>query len=303
MTPTRKNQVLRVGLALIPVLFVADGFLQTKIDAQTRGIAAQSEELLLQSPAALKKLSLGYDPLLADIYWTRAVQYYGKNVATSDSDFSLLWPLLDLTTTLDPKLLVAYHFGAIFLSEPRNIGAGRTDLAVRLVKRGVAANPDNWQLGTDLGFLYYWRMKDYRDAAATYLRTSKIPNAPPWIKIMAARIAQTGGSLETSQMIWTQIYNSTSDSTVKKLAYQQLQGLKARSDMAHLDEIAESFKQRFGHYPTSSAEMRDAGFLTGIPVDPAGYKYEIGTDGKARLNTRTTFVMAPEPKAFSAPSQ
>ena len=142
---------------------------------QTRSAAQEKQELLLRSGAALKKLSLGYDSLLADIYWTRAVQYYGTRVGTPGANFDLLWPLLDITTTLDPKLIVAYRFGAIFLSEPGMAGPGRTDLAVELVKRGIAANPDEWHLGTDLGFLYYWRMKDYPDAAAAYFAASKRP--------------------------------------------------------------------------------------------------------------------------------
>ena len=74
-------------------------------------------------------MSLGYDALLADIYWTRAVQYYGAKLPTSDRDFHLLWPLLDVATTLDPHLIAAYHFGSIFLSEKQG-GAGRPDLAL-----------------------------------------------------------------------------------------------------------------------------------------------------------------------------
>ncbi len=87
-------------------------------------------------------MSLGYDSLLADLYWTRAVQYYGSRAGFADAKFGLLWPLLDIATTLDPKLIVAYRFGAIFLSEPPPAGAGRTDLAIELVKRGIAENPD-----------------------------------------------------------------------------------------------------------------------------------------------------------------
>ena len=37
---------------------------------------------------------------------------------------SLLYPLLDLTTTLDPHFNIAYRFGAIFLSEPYPAGPG-----------------------------------------------------------------------------------------------------------------------------------------------------------------------------------
>ena len=295
-------RVKRTALSAIPILFCAAALLQWRIDAQAARISQASEELILQSPEAIKKLSMGYDGLLGDIYWTRAVQYYGREVQKPKPDFRLLWPLLNVATTLDPKLEVAYHFGAIFLSETGHVGAGRTDLAVQLVKKGIAANPNLWQLGTDLGFLYYWRMKDYSDAAAAYLQTSRIPNSPPWIKMMAARVAQTGGSIQTSQMIWSQIYNSTKDATVKKRAYEQLQGLRAQEDLMQLESISGEYKKHFGRYPASEEELRAAGYVAGIPVDPAGFPYEIGPDGTAHLNSKTTFQMPAEPKVYAAPA-
>ena len=135
MSNRHQSRLLWTTIVALPILFAAIAALQKTIDARPLAEATRQDELLLRSPALVKKLSLGYDPLLADIYWTRAVQYYGSRVGLPGAKFDLLWPLLDLTTTLDPRLLPAYHFGAIFLSEPGNVGAGRTDLAVELVKR------------------------------------------------------------------------------------------------------------------------------------------------------------------------
>ncbi|HEY6464636.1 MAG TPA: hypothetical protein VIY69_01510 [Candidatus Acidoferrales bacterium] len=302
MNLSYRARVRWTALSAIPLLFCAVFVLQRKIDAESKPLAEANQELVLQSPEVVKKLSLGYDGLLGDIYWTRAVQYYGSQVQKPAPDFHLLWPLLDVATTLDPKMEVAYHFGAIFLSETGKIGAGRTDLAIKLVKKGIAANPNLWQLGTDLGFLYYWRLKDYPDAAAAYLQASQVLSAPPWIKMMAARVAQTGGSIDTSRMIWEQIYDSTKDPSVKNRAHGQLQGLQAQSDMLRLGELAEAYRKRFGHYPASEDDLRNAGVLPGIPVDPAGFPYEFDSDGKARLNSKSTFEMPKEPKVYSAPS-
>jgi len=209
MSGRGKSRAPWLAIAGIPVLFILIAMLQAKIDASSRSYADESEDLLLQSGRGVQRMSLGYDSLVADIYWTRAVQYYGARAGVDGAQFGLLWPLLDIATTLDPKLIVAYRFGAVFLSEPRPGGADRSDLAIQLVKKGMAANPDNWYLVGDLGFLYYWRMHDYAAAAQVYMDGSKIPDAPSWMKIMAALIAQRGGSIETSRMIWTEIYNST----------------------------------------------------------------------------------------------
>jgi hypothetical protein len=294
MSSSSQTRARWTALAGVPLLFIALAALQNRIDAGARALAPENQELLLRSPSAVKNLSLGYDSLLADIYWTRAVQYYGARAGIEGARFELLWPLLDIATSLDPKLIVAYRFGAIFLSEPPPAGAGRADLAVELVKRGIAENPDNWYLSGDLGFLYYWRLKDYPAASAAYLVGSKIPNAPSWLKMMAARIAEKGGSLETSRVIWSEIYESTQDKTVRRQAMETLRQLRVLEDEAEIDRLAQEYSKRSGHFPASTAEMHDAGLLRGIPVDPAGYPYIFGPDGKSSLDPSSPLKISPD---------
>jgi hypothetical protein len=284
--------VVRSAILGVPLLLIAVVILQVRIDATAQAMTRPGQELLLRSGATLKKMSLGYDDFLADIYWTRAVQYYGTRVGEPGANYELLWPMLDVATTLDPHLIVAYRFGAIFLSEPY-AGANRTDLAIELVKRGIAANPSEWRLGTDLGLLYYLRLRDYERASETYLKTSKNPAAPPWIKLLAGRIAQQGGSVETARVIWSELYQSTTDANIKKNALRQLRSLKARDDELHLDDLLAEFARRFGHRPTKVQDLIAAGMLSGIPVDPAGFPYVIGPDGKAQVNPDSSVEIVP----------
>lgn len=293
MSLSSQTRPLVVAAFGVPLLFLAIAALQVRIDAQTQSEAQETKELFFRSGPLVDKMSLGYNSLLADIYWTRAVQYYGERIGTRNADYPLLWPLLDLATTLDPKLVVAYRFGAIFLSEPGAIGAGRTDLAIKLIRRGIAANPDEWRLGTDLGFLYYWRLKDYPDAAAAYLQASTNPKAPSWVKLMAARISEKGGSIEASRTIWYEIYDSSKDPTVRKMALQQLTGIKAQEDELNMDALALQYRKRFGRFPNSPKDLKDAGFLPGVPIDPAGFPYVFGPDGKSHLDPRSPVIAEP----------
>ena len=95
------------------------------------------------------------------------MQHYGdtKLGRTADRSYDLLYPLLDLTTSLDPYFDVAYQFGALFLAEPPPGGPGRPDLAIALLERGCAAQPDDWQLHQAIGFVHYWSYQDYAPAA------------------------------------------------------------------------------------------------------------------------------------------
>lgn len=58
---------------------------------------------------------------------------------------ALLHPLLDAAAAPDPRVADAHRFGAIFLAEPYPDGAGRSDPAVKLLKKGVRARPERWQ--------------------------------------------------------------------------------------------------------------------------------------------------------------
>jgi hypothetical protein len=155
--------------------------LQHSIDLQLASVSQERDDVLLRAGKLVKMMSLEYAPLMADIYWTRVVQYYGNEHMRGQAKLDLLWPLLDVTTTLDPNMIVAYRFGAIFLSQAAPAGAGRPDQAVELIRRGIQANPDYWRPGR------IWdssttRLKDYQKASEAFLEGSKKPNAQVWMK-------------------------------------------------------------------------------------------------------------------------
>jgi hypothetical protein len=273
---------------LLPVVLLL-GFagiwrLQHAIDGQRMSLSEERDDVLLRSGKLMKVMSLEYAPLLADIYWTRVVQYYGNKHVRGQANLELLWPLLDIATTLDPNLLISYRFGAMFLSQAPPAGAGRPDLAVKLIERGIQTNPEYWRLYEDLGFIYYFDLKDYKKASDAFLEGSEKPNAQLWMKIMAARVAAEGESLETSVFLWKDIYNSTSDPSVKKNALMHLQLLKVKEDCRQLDLLADEYAKRFGKRPVRMSELVQAGLLQGIPGDPLGFPYIFGEEGKAELN-------------------
>lgn len=279
-----RNPIAGLLLLALPAGFVVLWQLQQRIDERRAELHEEGDELTLNSGKVLKALSLEYAPLMADIYWTRTVQYYGDKRAHQDPNFEQLWPLLDITTTLDPQLLVAYRFGSTFLSEPPARGAGRPDLGVKLVERGIEANPEYWRLYEDLGFIYYFDAKDYPKAAAAFLEGSKRPHALVWMKVLAAKVAEQGESRETSVFLWNELYNSATDPQIKKNALTHLQLLRAQTDCEHLDAITDEYEKRMGRRPKSLRELIGAGFLPAAPVDPLGHVYVFGADGKAELN-------------------
>lgn len=281
------NRILAVFLLLIlPGGFTGLWKLQHGIDAQRAAMQQEEDEILLRSGKMMKVLSLEYAPLVAAIYWTRVVQYYGNKNLNHDADLRSLWPLLDVTTDLDPNLIPAYRFGSTFLSEPPPRGAGEPQRAVQLLERGIEANPEQWRLYSDLGYVYYFALHDYARSSAAFLKGSENPRAGPWMKVMAARIAEKGDSRETSAFLWRQIYDSTTDAQIKENARIHLLLLQVEAATEQLDELSGEYAKKTGHPPARMHDLVDAGILRGDPIDPLGYPYVL-KNGKADLSPRS----------------
>jgi tetratricopeptide (TPR) repeat protein len=277
-------------LVLVPAGFAGVWRLQHTIDAQRAAMHQEQDDLALRSGKMLKLMSLEYAPLMADLYWTRVVQYYGDKNLRRDENLELLWPLLDVATTLDPNLLVAYRFGSMFLSEKPPSGAGRPDLAIELINRGIRANPDYWRFYEDLGFIYYFELNDYQKASAAFLEGSKNPAAMMWMKVLAAKVIEEGESPETSAFLWNEIYNSTKDPQMKQNAATHLQLLQVDANCKQLDAIAAEYKARAGRPAKSVRDLVNAGLLRGMPVDPLGFPYILDAEGMAQLNPASPLV-------------
>ncbi len=287
-----KKEIL-AGWLLVPLLltgFAGVWQLQRRIDVEQKETRVEMDQLALRSPNMVKRMSLEYAPLMGAIYWTRVVQYYGNKRQLRDRNLELLWPLLDIATTLDPHLLVTYRFGSTFLSDKAPLGAGRPDLAVQLLERGLKANPEEWRLYQDLGNVYYFDAKDYLKASAAFEEGSKNPHAYIWMKVMAAKIAGEGESPETSYFLWQQVYQTTTDPLIKKNAEEHMKQMRVELDLKRIDRAAEEYEKSSGRRATRIGELTQAGLIKGVPRDPEGYAYVLGEDGKAELNLNSPML-------------
>ena len=179
---TRRWHRLLLVLGSLAGIVVASGILRAR--ESRYALPPVSERLMyLQSGKVADRLSLSFDAVVADVYWIRTIQHYGRDFKNVNrpNRFELLYPLLDLTTTLDPKFLIAYRFGAVFLASQPPEGPGRVDQAIALLEKGLKANPDRWQLAHDVAFTHYLYTGDYAAAADWFRRAGAMPKAPGWL--------------------------------------------------------------------------------------------------------------------------
>lgn len=275
----KPSRTVTAGATFLLLCAMAGSVLFVREVDKIRSRATLQEVLYISSPKALKRLSLGYNGLMADIYWTRAVQYFGGHHHDGAKNYALLGPLLEITTSLDPRLMVAYEYGSNFLASEPPLGAGQPKEAVKLIQRGIRNNPEDWRLYYNLGFIDYMNLKDYQAAAEAFAQGSKLPNAHPFMKIMAAQMATHAGDTQMAQMMWTTTYETSTDKQIRANAAAHLRALRVDQEVSALTTIVARYQNQTGQIPTSLAELVHAGVLRGIPVDPLGNPYKLASDG------------------------
>lgn len=286
MTAPRRTTI--IATACLVVSLTASVLLLRHID-QIRPAATLDDALYIDSPKMVKRASLGFDGLMACIYWTRTVQYFGHRHYTRERTYNELAPLLEITTALDPHLLPAYQFGASFLAPTPPDGAGEPARAIQLMEFGIAHNPDNWRLYYNLGFVYYTELKDYKKASEVFARGSQLPNAHPFMKVMAAQMAEHSGDLTTARMLWSATFETSHETNIRQNALEHLRAIQVDEEVTGLQAAVTRFGERTGRLPASMAELANAEHLAGIPADPDGNAYQLTSDGRVQVEKPDDF--------------
>jgi hypothetical protein len=198
--------------------------------------------------------------------------------------------LIDITTELDPRLAIAYKYGATFLAEPAPIGAGRPREAIEVLEKGVAAMPDNWRMRQELGFFHFVFLHDAQKAAQILLEASRLPGAAFWLKNLAAMVLAKDGQRESSRAIWRQIYQQ-SEGPMKDNALMHLEVLDAYDAAAAAEALVREFEGRKGRRPETLDELRSAGLARAPVVDGSGAPFQYDRE-------RGTVRVSPESKRW-----
>jgi tetratricopeptide (TPR) repeat protein len=231
------------------------------------------EEGLYLAGNTLRRASLGFNGLAADWYWMRSLQYVGHkflNAQTniqlddlSQLNLNLLAPLLDIATTLDPEFEEPYEYAAAVLP------AIDAQEAIRIIRKGIVANPSAWRLYQHLGYIY-WQKRDFQAASEAYGQGAKLPGAPHWMEAMKARMAAEGGSRNLAREIYARMYEQAGDTSVKEMARRRLLQLDSWDQRDGLRKLLSAYKSKAGRCPSSWKEIGPLSRASGLPVDSSG---------------------------------
>jgi tetratricopeptide (TPR) repeat protein len=291
----------------IPILIIVVGLgllypIERWISRTSPREVISEETLFFSSGKTIKKMSLGLEGLAADIYWIRAVQYFGRKLidsgqplsaaASSNIRMDLLAPLLNIIVELDPHHISAYRFGAIFLPE-RDLAA-----AIDLLEKGIRENPNEWRLYQDIAYIN-WQAGDYEKAAEWYERGSRIPEARWWMRDLAGLMRIKGGSRETARAIYER-YLESDDQQIRSQAIERLKQLRSLDELDAINALLARYREQAGYCAASLRELAPRLRAMGIklntdliPVDPNGFAYVLDQSScKARLAPDSTIPIS-----------
>ncbi len=216
----------RRGIVQAISILAAVGFLCGAIAVKrgmTGGILSQPGEELMYFPSGrfLKQASLGHEGTLADLIWFRAIQYYGEHRLT-DRKYDMIDHIFDVLTTLDPRFVHAYVFGALVLAQD----AGKPDAGLLLLRKGMKHNPKDWFLAFETGFIYYIVLLDYENAGRYFALSSKLPDAPEFTSRFAAFVEERAGHTETALQLWAEAARMTDNARIKEMAEEKVEELR-----------------------------------------------------------------------------
>jgi hypothetical protein len=286
--------VIRKISALVLLGAVAP-WIQSQVDERTGPFRKTSEVLYLWSGQQVTRLVPGFRNLAADLYWMRTVQYFGgQRHFAEGKNFDLLHPLVDIATTLDPRLEIAYRYGAVFLCEPRPGGAGLPHEGIALLEKGSRAQPGNWRIRQDLGFFTYLFLHDAKTASRILMEAAQIPGAAFWLRSLAADTLVHGGDRQDARRMWQTILETSSDSPILRAnAESRLKNLDALDEAEAIERLVSEFAARRGRPPAELQELVGAGLLREPAVDSAGVPFEYDpTSGTVTL-ARTSPLWRP----------
>lgn len=246
------------------------------------------EDLLyLPSGKFLKGAALGFDEMLADLLWIKALAYFGGHAVT-DQDYSWLSHILDIVTTLDPFYQYPYEFGGVILATE----IGDVDKSNRLLEKGmqniVKTHERYWYLPFFMAFNYMYYKNDYPRAGHFLEIAAKFPQSPEYLPLLVSRLYANTQSPEIAITFLKEMINSTEKEELKEKLMFRLKEVINHSNIQFIEDAKDNFFLKYYRYPENIKELFNTGFIFYIPIDPRGGEYLISPKDHTVHSTQKT---------------
>lgn len=193
---------------------------------------------------------------------------------TKKFDWDYVERLIRLGMTLDPYFSQLYILGQGHLPWYGNKVRAQNEILDIAIK----ARFWDWQPMRSKAFNYYFFLNDYKKAGELLIKAGTRYQAPDFLPILGARLAEKGGNVQSAIILLRSmlLHKDPLDAD-----YPQIRDrLIALQGIAILNEAVGRYHQDLGRFPKDPLELLERKYLKAIPSNPYAMDYCIDHRGR-----------------------
>lgn len=231
------------------------------------------DEAFVPEPQIAKLLAFGFDAVMGDLHWMRAVQIVGSTAGPVGRN-GTLGALIDVVTTLDPHVGHPYRFAAVWLTDDE----AAVRKANELLRRGIAHHPDDWRGYFYLAFNHFFYLDEQEIAAAVLRPAVDLPGAPRYLRRLAARLESKAGGLDAAAAFLAEMARQAQDDAEREEIETALREIETERRARLLDAARAEYVRRHRRDIAAVGDLVAGGVLRALPKDPFGAGWEISAE-------------------------
>jgi len=238
--------------------------------------AGTGDSLFLES-SRHPALAFGFRNFLADLVWLQAVQVSGERKMTPEL-YERLYLLLQAVGNFDPRFDVPSLLGGIILGDsPRHARQ-----ALDILRRGMKHHSDDWRFPFYIGYVSYFSLGDPLEGAKALEAASRMPESPPYLPFLAARMYSEGRDPGTALAFLAAMERVETDPARLEALRGRIREVVVERDIQALEKAVSAFREKSGASPGTLSDLVRSGLLRAIPVEPNGGTYILSPEGTVR---------------------
>jgi hypothetical protein len=267
-------------LWVLPALLLAASALLSSRILQERSASAKALPAHASAGSLLLEISrnpafaFGFRNVLGDLAWLSAVQVAGSRRMTT-GDYDRLYVHLQAATNFDPRFVVPYILGGMVLGDsPAHVGE-----ALDILERGAKHHPADWRFPFYIGYTRYFSLGDPLEGARALEEAARLPESPPYLPLLAARMFAEGRAPETALAFLEGMLREETDPARLEILDRRIGEVIVERDIQALEAAVAAYRERMGTFPAALSDLVRAGLLRRIPEEPHGGRYLLSPDG------------------------
>jgi len=259
------------------VLFVGSLYPLTRI----RGQQPPDLQLGFYPPAPLAKaLSADHYHFLSQVILLNCMFYYGSAIERRQApNWGRMYDALFTSARLDPYNMDTYYLTqAVLPWEARLVKP-----TIELLEYGLAHRTWDWYLPLFLSFDYVYFLRDYEKAGYYMAKAAALNPRAGYFYTLSARYFYEAGRTAFALAYLKELIATERNEHIRAIMVTRAEALEA---ILLLEQAVSAFQERYHRLPRDLDEVKRAGLIDRMPVDPYGGTFYLDNQGRVRTTSK-----------------